>query len=270
MAQYWWTPKLVDVDSPPSDLSISTPWSVDTPAALIRDLDHVAADAHPLARDSVALYGADAVLALGPVPFNDHFLWILESVGAASLLGTDVEIYVQGVVHGGSHQVGVAVRCHDSVERHVVVYRSRLDSPRQQIYVHAPFSSLATNNHTSFGSSDPLTFRFRANGSSLSGVLWNSLSADEPATWSLQATATGSHATATGYPGFVLQTGRLFVVSIGIGTDGDPAPTGPLSTTEAFALRHNPRTNKVIPVLSAPTVTDIGANCVRPRVTKGY
>ena len=56
----------------------------------------------------------------------------------------------------------------------------------------------------------------------------------------------------------------------GIGTDGDPAPTGPLSTTEAFALRHNPRTNKVIPVLSSPTVTDIGANCVRPRVTKGY
>ena len=39
---------------------------------------------------------------------------------------------------------------------------------------------------------------------------------------------------------------------------------------EPFQLRHNPRTNKVIPVLSAPTVTDIGANCVRPRVTKGY
>ena len=267
MAEYWWTPKLVDVDSPPSDLSISTPWSVDTPAALIRDLDHVAADAHPLARDSVALYGADAVLQLGFV--SSHHLWILESVGAVSLLGTDVEIYVQGVIHGGVRQVGVAVRCHDSVERHAVVYRSRASNPREQIYV-MPFSSLATNNNTSFGSSDPLTFRFRANGSSLSGVLWNSLSADEPATWSLQTTATGSHATATGYPGFVLQTGRLFVVSIGIGTDGDPAPTGPLSTTEAFALRHNPRTNKVIPVLSAPTVTDIGANCVRPRVTKGY
>ena len=41
-------------------------------------------------------------------------------------------------------------------------------------------------------------------------------------------------------------------------------------TTEAFQLRHNPRTNKVIPVLSSPTVTDIGANCVRPRVMKGY
>ena len=39
---------------------------------------------------------------------------------------------------------------------------------------------------------------------------------------------------------------------------------------EPFALRHNPRTNKVIPVLSSPTVTDIGAACVRPRVTKGY
>ena len=60
------------------------------------------------------------------------------------------------------------------------------------------------------------------------------------------------------------------IYSIGIGTDGDPAPTGPLSTTEAFQLRHNPRTNKVIPVLSSPTVTDIGSNCVRPRVTKGF
>ena len=39
---------------------------------------------------------------------------------------------------------------------------------------------------------------------------------------------------------------------------------------EPFQLRHNPRTNKVIPVLSSPTVTDIGANCVRPRVSKGY
>ena len=58
---------------------------------------------------------------------------------------------------------------------------------------------------------------------------------------------------------------------IGIGRNGEPAPTGPVEVSaEPFLLRHNPRTNKVIPVLSAPTVTDIGANCVRPRVTKGY
>ena len=60
---------------------------------------------------------------------------------------------------------------------------------------------------------------------------------------------------------------KAFFGSVGFGTDGDPAPTGPI---ESFQLRHNPRTNKVIPVLSAPTVTDIGANCVRPRVTKGF
>jgi len=41
-------------------------------------------------------------------------------------------------------------------------------------------------------------------------------------------------------------------------------------STEPFLLRHNPRTNKVVPVLSSPTVTDIGATCVRPRVTKGF
>ena len=229
MAQYWWTPKLVDVDSPPSDLSISTPWSVDTPAALIRDLDHVAADAHPIARDNVALYGADAVLELGPV--SNRRLWLLESVGAASLLGTDVEIYVQGVIHGYGHALGVAVRCHDSTAQYAVIYRSRMNSPQEQILVR-PFSSLATTNNTPFASSDPLTFRFRANGSSLGGVLWDSLSADEPAAWSLQTTATGSHATATGYPGFVLDNRRLFVVSIGLGTDGDPAPTGPVTPTQ--------------------------------------
>ena len=62
-----------------------------------------------------------------------------------------------------------------------------------------------------------------------------------------------------------------FFGSVGFGTDGDPAPTGPLDVSaEPFQLRHNPRTNKVIPVLSSPTVTDIGAACVRPRVTKGY
>ena len=55
------------------------------------------------------------------------------------------------------------------------------------------------------------------------------------------------------------------------------APTAQLPTnlvcgvsTEPFLLRHNPRTNKVIPVLSSPTVTDIGAACVRPRVMKGF
>ena len=62
--------------------------------------------------------------------------------------------------------------------------------------------------------------------------------------------------------------------TVRIATDSDTALpeefTGGVVSAEPFALRHNPRTNKVIPVLSAPTVTDIGANCVRPRVTKGY
>ena len=97
--------------------------------------------------------------------------------------------------------------------------------------------------------------------------------------WGIEPAEWGHEVQNTDWPG----AGRVAMQStdlspsllgkIGIGTDGDPAPTeptGPLSTTEAFALRHNPRTNKVIPVLSSPTVTDIGANCVRPRVSKGF
>ena len=59
--------------------------------------------------------------------------------------------------------------------------------------------------------------------------------------------------------------------TVRIATDSDTAlPEEFTVSAEPFLLRHNPRTNKVIPVLSSPTVTDIGANCVRPRVTKGY
>ena len=99
----------------------------------------------------------------------------------------------------------------------------------------------------------------------------------EPVSWSLETTDStpSTQLQSAGKPGIGFFTYSSQVeeqrwLHIGIGTDGDPAPTGPLSTTEAFALRHNPRTNKVIPTLSLPTVTDIGVNCVRPRVTKGY
>jgi hypothetical protein len=44
---------------------------------------------------------------------------------------------------------------------------------------------------------------------------------------------------------------RLFAV--GIGTDGDPAPTGPVGGT--------------IPTLSAPGVTELGSTSVRPQIT---
>ena len=100
---------------------------------------------------------------------------------------------------------------------------------------------------------------------------WEGALHDEPVGWSAVAT-NGTISTAfesqISLAAFNMDFARY--QWWGFGTDGDPAPTGPLSTTEAFALRHNPRTNKVIPVLSSPTVTDIGAACVRPRVTKGF
>ena len=83
------------------------------------------------------------------------------------------------------------------------------------------------------------------------------------------ATGTQKH----GVGAYLFDSANSFYVKIiAIGTDGDPAPTGPVGgiSAEPFALRHNPRTNKVIPVLSSPTVTDIGATCVRPRVSKGF
>ena len=94
----------------------------------------------------------------------------------------------------------------------------------------------------------------------------------EPGTWDLSHEDTTPLAAGWQGVGSLGRNATFYGAGwVGIGTDGDPAPTGPVDVSaEPFLLRHNPRTNKVIPVLSSPTVTDIGANCVRPRVTKGY
>ena len=51
---------------------------------------------------------------------------------------------------------------------------------------------------------------------------------------------------------------------------GHPYIQFPPGYAEPYRFTHHPRLHKVIPTLSSPTVTDIGAACVRPRVTKGY
>ena len=113
--------------------------------------------------------------------------------------------------------------------------------------------------------------RLQMHDTNLRGRVTNDVSIgteDSKDTWDGSVTD-ANHA--SGRVGWFQRAGASLIYWFGIGTDGDPAPTGPVEVSaEPFLLRHNPRTNKVIPVLSSPTVTDIGANCVRPRVTKGF
>ena len=129
-----------------------------------------------------------------------------------------------------------------------------------------------TNIATTTGQGDTGKLRFRAVGASPTVVevkFW--LAGDsEPVDFDMSVSSSTAALQVDGYAALTPFRNNISCYGFGVGTDGDPAPTGPFGTTEAFALRHNPRTNKVIPVLSSPTVTDIGANCVRPRVTKGF
>ena len=120
-----------------------------------------------------------------------------------------------------------------------------------------------------FGSSDviPHFWRLGVSGTTVSAKVWQGAN-PEPSAPQFEVTDSNI---ASGVPSFWQITGTTVCHYFGVGTDGDPAPTGPVEVSaEGFLLRHNPRTNKVIPVLSSPTVTDIGAACVRPRVTKGF
>ena len=110
------------------------------------------------------------------------------------------------------------------------------------------------------------------NGSAAEARWWDGDVGDRPASATSSATSTTDRTEGPcGLYGYQNDGNTYFVKTLAIGTDDDPAPTGPVGVSEEpFLLRHNPRTNKVIPVLSSPTVTDIGAACVRPRVTKGF
>ena len=129
------------------------------------------------------------------------------------------------------------------------------------------FSSLES---VSFSSANNTKYksRFSVIGTALKSKIW--LASDSEPGWMVELT--NDAITAAGYCGLYGHGRDFALFGYGVGTDGDPAPSEPIAIVsgEPFQLRHNPRTNKVIPVLSAPTVTDIGANCVRPRVTKGY
>jgi len=70
-----------------------------------------------------------------------------------------------------------------------------------------------------------------------------------------QMSVTNSDVTNAGYAGIFgwRDAADIYVHIISIGTDGDPAPTGPVGAT--------------IPTLSAPGVTEIGSTSVRPQIT---
>ena len=179
-------------------------------------------------------------------------------------------------------QVNVLMRVSGSLDRRICARGSgaigsetgwtlgRRESTMARVsrYLNGAFNNTANSSVFHSTTTDVVFSEANLDGSSLQWREW--LTSDSAPDWRISIN--NSNISEAGQTGIFLFEASLTlkVWSFAVGTDGDPAPTGPLSTTEAFALRHNPRTNKVIPVLSSPTVTDIGATCVRPRVSKGY
>ena len=191
-------------------------------------------------------------------------------------LATDVQIYALmsgGTFLGsGGRQAGPAARLSWGTVG-LNGYGLALDRAAVQRIPRYDDGVRSTMQSLSISTTQPSHWRFETKGDVIRTVHGTPALDDNPAVW--DGSVTDATHTGSGKVGFTRVNWRnanrqLWVHALGVGTDGDPAPTGPLGTTEAFALRHNPRTNKVIPVLSSPTVTDIGAACVRPRVTKGY
>ena len=83
-------------------------------------------------------------------------------------------------------------------------------------------------------------YRFRISGSSLKFRLWADGSA-EPTTWNAEVTNT--QITAAGFVGLYNRTfDDVWYAFVGIGTNGDPAPTGPVSTGVTGTADHQAST----------------------------
>ena len=179
-------------------------------------------------------------------------------------------------------QVNVLMRVSGSTDRRICARGSgasgsetgwtlgrRVNSARISRYLNGAFNDTANSDVFNSVATDVVFSEANLDGSILQWREWRT--SDSAPGWDISINNSGvSEAGQTGV--FIFEANRtLKVWSFAVGTDGDPAPTGPVEVSaEPFLLRHNPRTNKVVPVLSSPTVTDIGAACVRPRVTKGF
>lgn len=258
MAQYWWQPNPDDLGSSPSDLTFSSVFSgivsaevspnpngyTDPLPLRVRAATSATVTLRGIAIDSI--YGFDISNLSGEVELYWHF----RTVGAS----TD--------------GFATAFIRPDGVAPVVAFLRSRAGSDWQHAIRHFTSNTAMTvldgssEGHNTDLVQTKMRVGFHPAANFTRSKLWYPETADvEPDAWQISGIYP-SNAPASGRIGFGRRrhtadaTFTLDIFGFGIGTDGDPAPTGPVA--------HG------LPTLSDPMLDDIAPWAGTPKVMLGY
>ena len=228
MAQYTWTAIAADDGQPPSNMSFTHRWDGGL-TVTVENINTLGAFA-PI--DSILqTAGYDAALSLISTTNNNRAISFDSFDGVAIPQDVvDVEIYVEQVLEGADVGNGYSLvrgRDYDIGRRAYAGNTRRTGSPRIVKY-NPGFSVLSLFlASTNF---ELVASRFRVNGSSLKIKTWEVNNETEPG-WQLEIT--DGDIAVGGWIGYQKFGGhstfqRIVIPFIGIGTNGDPAPTAPV------------------------------------------
>ena len=246
MAQYSYNPKDYPLGPAPR---ISILWRTDGAAEIV-DTD------------------AGRVLRLSVSAAGRHGFAVQDKHGSDIVAG-DMEVFTEDVDVTG--WIGVRTSCRlggaaGSEDGYHAGTETNFERPGG-LYAYINGDFLVLLRADTVTASMPMTSRLKAVGSSLSGeVTWNN-GADQGSRETTDTNLTSGHV------GVILfDVGTRDISFIGIGTDGDPAPTQPL---DDYQFLYDPYLFSIasiggIPTLTFPGVIDITATSARPQVTLTY
>ena len=181
----------------------------------------------------------EAAVVGGKTLFYDQFInGEIEGARITSLDGetglSNIEIVTQlKVINGGAgaaFQSGFFARASggDGTEEGYFFHRSGTGSTAISRLLNGARNQLGTFSHSNYSSTSFANFqRFRVNGDQLFAKFWSGTVQDEPQDWDLQVQ--NADITSEGWIGFFVNQGQGNILAfVGIGTDGDPAPTEPV------------------------------------------
>lgn len=219
MAQIYWEADPADVGLPPSNLTYDTPWAtVDWGSSYVED---VGSPWDWVNRHALRLE------ALGGSTNSDRFIRLLTLGGVAIPESNEFEVFMEAWYWGGFTTFYLMVMG-STPERDGYMTRMWRDD-REIVQVlggRTNFTALASEA----GSERTWDVRFRVKQGEQKLKIWQH-GTSEPSTWNLETTDTAI--SAPGGVGFYVpwgNNGRTHIASLGIGTDGDPAPTEPVPT----------------------------------------
>jgi len=213
MAQYWWTPASGDIGSSPTGWSVGSAWD-----ASIND---------PIVGQNGTT--SELYVEFSGLGKRDDQAWFIDSINGTSITSiTDAELFFVIDFMDDQSSVSGLFRAQKTAKTGAVVeFFERNQDVRLDMFEAGVVTSVGSANLPVYNT-DRTNFRSHVVGTAVKSKSWFA-SVSEPASWDVEGTNT--IVSASGgvgiYSGW---QGTFRIIAIGVGTDGDAAPSSAPAT----------------------------------------